>query len=398
MRIGLFTNNFRPLANGLATSVETFALAFRQAGHAVSVVAPRYPGLPPIEPGILRVPGLRAPTHHAYVLPLSRWPGVARAVMALHLDLFHAQHPYLIGPAAARWARRAGRPLVFTWHTHYERYAHYVPGPSRLMGLLALRRALRFANRADLVIAPTAAVAAGLKARGVRAPIEVIPTGVSLPSAFGAEARSARRRALGIEPQGPVFLSVGRLAREKNQAFLLHAFVRVRRDLPGARLFLVGDGDDRPRLLRLAGELGLGGAVRFVGVVPHEQVNEYCGAADLFLFPSTTETQGLVVLEALATGVPVVAVASEAAAELLADGAAGVMTPEDPQRFAASVVALWNAPERRRGMGAAGRAMAARFSPGASAARLLRWYQSLIEAHGRLPRSATVSSGAREGT
>jgi 1,2-diacylglycerol 3-alpha-glucosyltransferase len=174
--------------------------------------------------------------------------------------------------------------------------------------------------------------------------------------------------------------------------------VHVRRDLPGACLFLVGDGDDRPRLLRLAGELGLGGAVRFVGVVPHEKVNEYYGAADLFLFPSTTETQGLVVLEALATGVPVVAVASEAAAELLADGAAGVMTPEDPQRFAASVVALWNAPERRLGMGAAGRAMAARFNPGASAARLLRWYQSLIEAHGRLPRSATVSSSAREDT
>jgi 1,2-diacylglycerol 3-alpha-glucosyltransferase len=398
MRIGLFTNNYRPLVNGLATSVETFALALRQAGHAVSVVAPRYPGLPPIEPDILRVPGLRAPTHHAYVLPLPRWPGVARTVTALRLDVFHAQHPYLIGPAAARWARRAGRPLVFTWHTHYERYAHYVPGPSRLVGLLALRRALRFANRADLVIAPTAALAADLKTRGVRAPIEAVPTGVSLPSTFGAEARFARRRALGIEPQGPVFLSVGRLAREKNQAFLLQAFRYVRRDLPCACLLLVGDGDDRPRLLRLASGLGLGGAVRFVGAVPHEQVNIYCGAADLFLFPSTSETQGLVVLEALATGAPVVAVASQAAAELLADGAAGIMTPEDPQLFAASVVALWNAPERRRAMQAAGRAIAARFTPEVSAATLLRLYESLLEAHGRLPRPAAVSSCARERT
>lgn len=398
MRIGLFTNNYRPLANGLATSVETFALAFRQAGHAVTVVAPRYPGLPRVEPDILRVPGLRAPTHHAYVLPLPRWPGVARAVVALRLDVFHAQHPYLIGPAAARWARRAGRPLIFTWHTHYERYAHYVPGPSRLVGPLAVRRALRFANRVNLVIAPTAAVAADLKARGVRAPIEVVPTGVLLPPPSEPEGRAALRRTLGIGSTGPVCLSVGRLAREKNQAFLLQAFVHVRRVLPGACLLLVGDGDDRPRLLRLAGELGLGGAVRFVGVVPHEQVNDYCGAADLFLFPSTSETQGLVVLEALATGVPVMAVASEAAAELLADGAGGIMTPEDPQLFAASVVALWNTPERRRAMEAAGRTIAARFTPGASAATLLRLYQELIEAHGRLPRSATVSSCAREGT
>ena len=154
MRIGLFTNNYRPLVNGLATSVETFALAFRRAGHAVTVVAPRYPGVPGSEEGVLRVPGIRAPTHHAYVLPMAWWPGVASAVAALQLDVFHAQHPLLLGAAAARWARRAKRPLVFTYHTHYDRYAHYVPGPSRLVARLAIRQAAAFANRADLVVAP----------------------------------------------------------------------------------------------------------------------------------------------------------------------------------------------------------------------------------------------------
>src|SRR3972149_3306206 len=165
MRIGLFTNNYRPLVNGLATSVETFARAFRRAGHTVTVVAPRYPGARDHEEGVLRVPGVRVPTHHAYVLPVAWWPGVGSAVASLDLDIFHAQHPLLLGAAAARWARHRKRPLVFTYHTHYDRYAHYVPGPTRLVAHLAVRQAVHFANRADLVIAPAPAVEHTLRAQ-----------------------------------------------------------------------------------------------------------------------------------------------------------------------------------------------------------------------------------------
>ncbi|HSB82113.1 MAG TPA: glycosyltransferase, partial [Candidatus Methylomirabilis sp.] len=248
MHIGLFTNNYRPLANGLATSVETFARAFRRAGHRVTVVAPRYGALPGGEPDILRVPGFRAPTHHAYILPLSRWPGVASAVARLDLDIFHAQHPFLLGAAAGRWARHLGRPLVFTYHTRYECYAHYVPGPSRLVVRLAVGRALAFANRSDLVIAPTTAVARELRARGLHAPLEVIPTGVTVPPIMAEADRQASRRTLGLCRGDPLCLSVGRLAREKNQAFLLSAFARILTQLPTARLVLVGEGDDRLRL------------------------------------------------------------------------------------------------------------------------------------------------------
>ena len=308
MRIGLFTNNYRPLVNGLATSVETFAQAFRRAGHAVTVVAPRYPGVPDCEEGVLRVPGLRAPTHHAYVLPMAWWPGVARAVAALRLDVFHAQHPLLLGRAAAGWARRAKRPLLFTYHTHYDRYAHYVPGPSRLVARLAIRQAAAFAGRADLVIAPGPAVVRSLRAQGVETRIAIVPTGVPLVVNLAEPSRMACRRALGLDDGSPLCLAVGRLAKEKNQAFLLSTFTRILRDLPTARLVLVGEGDDRPRLERLAHTLSIRGRVRFVGVVPHEAVGDYYQAADLFLFPSTSETQGIVVLEALAAGLPVVAV------------------------------------------------------------------------------------------
>jgi glycosyltransferase involved in cell wall biosynthesis len=377
MRIGLFTNNYRPLVNGLATSVETFAQAFRRAGHDVTVVAPRYAGLPEREDGVLRVPGVRAPTHHAYVLPVVWWPGLAGAVAALQLDVFHAQHPLLLGGAAARWARRAKKPLVFTYHTHYDRYAHYVPGPSRLVAHLATRQATAFANRADLVIAPGPSVARALRAQGVRTRLAIVPTGVPLLPDSAGPRRAACRQTLGLHEGAPLCLGLGRLAKEKNQAFLLLAFARILRDLPRARLVLVGEGDGRPRLERLAHSLGLRDAVRFVGAVPHEAVGDYYLAADLFLFSSTSETQGVVVLEALAAGLPVVAVTSDAAEDLLADGRGGILTPEDAMAFATSVVELWERPERRRAMGEAGRRIAVAYSPDACAATLLGLYEQV---------------------
>ncbi len=381
MRIGLFTNNYRPLVNGLATSVETFAQAFRRAGHHVTVVAPRYPSPLNCEEGVLRVHGVRAPTHHAYVLPLAFEPRIASAVAALQLDVFHAQHPLLLGAAAARWARRARRPLVFTYHTHYHRYAHYVPGPSRLVAWLAIRQATAFANRADLVVAPGPAVVRTLRAQGVRSRIAIVPTGVALPVNSAELPRMACRQALGLNEGSPLCLAVGRLAREKNQAFLLSAFARILQNLPNARLVLVGEGDDRPRLERLVDALGMNGRVRFVGAVPHETVGAYYQAADLFLFPSTSETQGIVVLEALAAGLPVVAVTSDAAAELLGDGQGGILTPEVAGWFARSAVELWEETERRRAMAEAGRQIAARYAPDACAARLLDLYEEVIQSY-----------------
>lgn len=388
MKIGLFTNNYRPLVNGLATSVDTFARAFRQAGHTVTVVAPRYPGVPDDEEGVLRVPGVRVPTHHAYVLPLAWWPGVARRVAALQLDIFHAQHPLLLGRAAAHWARQSQKPLVFTYHTHYDRYAHYVPGPSRLVARFAIRQAAAFADRADLVVAPGPAVVRTLRAQGVRTRIAIVPTGVPLASLTTNRSlphQSACRQALGLDAGEPLCLCVGRLAKEKNQAFLLFAFAHVRRHLPSARLVLVGEGDDRPRLAQLAHGLGLGSCVRFVGAVPHEAVGDYYQAADLFLFPSTSETQGIVVLEALAAGLPAVAVTSDAARDLLGDSQGGILTPEDPQAFAGSVVDLWSQPQKRQVMAEAGRRIAARYSPDTCAATMLSLYQELVRSRWAAP-------------
>ncbi len=415
MRIGLFTNNYLPLQNGLATSVATFADAFRAAGHQVTIVAPRYANEqaaggsgqragnerpaerderrhrraanpadcgPPTaypQPKVIRVPGVRAPTHHAFLLPIAAWPGVRAAVEAQGLEIYHAQHPFLLGPAALRWARRARRPFVFTYHTRYDRYAHYLPGPAGLMARLARWRALRFAAQADVVVAPAPSLAHELRMLGLRRPIEVIPTGVPAP-ANPCPSRDETRSRLGLHG-APLCISAGRLAPEKNQDFLLRAFRHIVDAIPEARLVLVGEGDDRDRLLRIVGELGLGAAVGLTGGVAHERVCEYLAAADLFLFPSTSETQGLAALEALAMGLPVVAVNSPAALDLFGEEQPGRISPEVPQAFADAVRSVWEDPNRSALVESA-RRVARSYSAEVCAGRLLALYTDLLRVYG----------------
>jgi glycosyltransferase involved in cell wall biosynthesis len=262
------------------------------------------------------------------------------------------------------------------------------------VGSLALRQAVAFANRADLVVVPTPSLARRLRALDVRTPLAVVPTGVPSPPALAPDRRQHLRQLLGAPAGGPLCLTVGRLAREKNLPLLLAAFARIRRQLPAARLALVGEGDERSSLEAECRRLGLAQAVRFAGAVAHEAVHEVYQAADLFLFVSTSETQGLAALEALAAGLPVVAVSSDAAADLLADAAAGLLTENAPEPLARSVVELWNHPETREAMRQAGRRVAAGLSPEASAAALLGLYAELVRE--RQPATARPRSEPRE--
>lgn len=343
MRVGLFTNNYLPMLGGVSTAVETVRAVLARLGHEPVVVAPRMRGAPEREPGVIRVPAVPAPTHPDFALPLPLSPDLARRLAALDLDVVHAQHPFLLGQAGRRLARRRGCPFVFTYHTRYDEYAHYVPLPRPLVARQAVLWSTRFANRADLVIAPSAALAARLRAQGVTRPIEVLPTGVDL-ARFEPGDRTRARMILGLGP-GPLLLYVGRLDREKNVAFLLDAFERVTAVHPTARLTLVGRGTEEETLRRRTVARGIAGRVRFVGGVPPSSVAPYYQAADVFVFSSTTETQGLAVLEAMASGLPVVAVRAAGVEEAVLDGVSGLLVPEEREAFAGAVLELLQDPD-----------------------------------------------------
>lgn len=373
MRVGLFTNNYLPMLGGVSTAVETARATLARLGHEPVVVAPRMRGSPEAEPGVIRVRAVPAPTHPDFALPLPLPPGVVRHLVALDLDVVHAQHPFLLGQTGRRLARRLGRPFVFTYHTRYDEYAHYVPLPRPLVAHQAVRWSTRFANRADLVIAPSVALAARLRAQGVTRPIEVLPTGVNL-ARFGPDDRTRARASLDLGG-GPLLLYVGRLDREKNLPFLLDAFERIAARHATARLVLVGRGTEEAALRRRSAARGTAERVRFVGGVTPDALAPYYQAADVFVFSSTTETQGLAILEAMASGLPVVAVRAAGVEEAVLDGVSGLLVPEEREAFAGAVLELLHDPDLAGKLAAGAREGALPFAAAGLGERLVAIYR-----------------------
>jgi len=359
VRIGLFTNNYLPFCGGVTVSIETLRRGLEARGHEAWVLAPRFPGAADTTPRTLRYPSIPAATYPEFSLAIPYSPRLARRIRAIDFDVFHAHHPFLLGPAARRLARRQGRPLVFTYHTRYDKYAHYVPLRRSLVEAAARGLSTRFAARADAIIAPSAVLREELRARGVGTPIAVVPTGVDLVR-FSPGDRTAARRARGLDEDALLVLYVGRLDREKSVDRVLAAFERVAGTIARARLVLVGQGTQGEELRRMAAGLNAGGRVTFAGVCPHEDLPDYYRAADLFLFASETETQGLVLAEAAACGLPAVAVNAPGCAEVVHDGDTGVVTKGDPAALAEAAIGLLIDPARRTTMALRARQLAER--------------------------------------
>ncbi|HEX6199264.1 MAG TPA: glycosyltransferase, partial [Thermoanaerobaculia bacterium] len=307
MNVLVLTNTFTPHVGGVARSVERFVAEYRRQGHRVLVVAPELGLAPEVEEGVVRVPALVGFTGGDFAVPVPMPGRVAAAVERFGPHVVHSHHPFLLGDTALRLAAARGLPVVFTHHTLYECYTHYVPGDSPRMRRFAIELAVGYCNLCDAVIAPSESVEGLLRERGVTAPIRVIPTGVDL-AGFAAGDGTAFRAAHGIPADALVVGHVGRLAPEKNLGFLARAVARLLEARPGARFLVVGDGPARETVTEELVRRGLGERLHAVGVLGGAELVSAYRAMDVFAFASHSETQGMVLTEAMAAGVPVVAV------------------------------------------------------------------------------------------
>jgi 1,2-diacylglycerol 3-alpha-glucosyltransferase len=322
------TNTYLPHVGGVARSVDSFSQALRSHGHEVKIVAPEFPDMPEQETDIIRVPAIQRfnGSDFSVRLPL---PGLLTEPLDLFKpNLIHAHHPFLLGDTALREASSRGLPLVFTHHTLYEEYTHYLTvGSEKGKGSHALRRfaidlSTGFANLCDQVIAPSQSIADLLLHRGVTTPITVIPTGVDLKKfsrASGTRFRSAR----GIPLDAFVVGHTGRLAPEKNLMFLTQAVAEFLKTKPKAWFVVAGSG---PLELEMKAHLeaqGLSDRVCFAGILQGRDLKDGYASMDVFAFASQSETQGMVLVEAMAAGVPVVAVDANGVREVVVNGING---------------------------------------------------------------------------
>jgi glycosyltransferase involved in cell wall biosynthesis len=378
MRVLMVSDVYFPRINGVSTSIETFRRTLAGQGVEVRLVVPRY-GDEADEEGVVRVAGRPLPGD-----PEDRlvgWRAMDRAVLeaAVDCDLIHIQTPFIAHYAGLKAARSLGLPVVATYHTLFEEYLqHYARWlPAGWLRGQARAFSRRQCNALDAVVVPSTAMRDRLTAYGVTAPLHVLPTGIPMAQ-FAAGDGIAFRRQHGIAEQRPLALFVGRVAHEKNIGFLLEALVHARLTVPDVLLVIAGEGPAMADLKVQTAALGLSDAVRFIGYLDRQQALPDCyAAADVFVFASRTETQGLVLLEAMAAGLPVIALSEMGTTDILAPGRGAFSPPAETKTFGETLGHFLNHPATWRHLQQEAPDYAREWSDVAMAERLARLYATI---------------------
>ena len=399
MRLLYISDVYFPRVNGVSTSIRTFRRELQALGHEVAVVTPDYPRQPTAdEAGIVRIAARNIPMDpEDRLMRGAALRALPAALGGQPFDLVHIQTPFAAHYAGLRIARELGVPCVATYHTFFEEYLyHYVPfAPRALMRALAREFSRRQGNQVDALVVPSRAMHDALGAYGVNSPMTILPTGVRLEELSGGDG-AAFRRAHDIASDRPLLVHIGRVAFEKNIDFLLYTLLRVRVRHPDAMLLIAGEGPALPHLQALVRSLLLEDCVRFVGYLDRATTLLDCyRAGDAFVFASRTETQGLVLLEAMALGVPVVALSEMGTRDILDAGRGALVAEHDEKNFADAVCRLLDAPALRARLSREGRAYAAEWSAARQAERLAAFYAEVIAAPRRLSAAGTAGAGHR---
>lgn len=385
MRVLMVSDVYAPRVNGVSTSMETFRQKLAGEGVECRLVVPRY-GNEDNEveaEGITRVAGRPVPGDPED--RIVRWRAMHRAVAeaAADCDLIHVQTPFVAHYAGLAAGRRFGLPVLATYHTLFEEYLqHYAPYvPAGWLRAAARSFSRRQCNALDGVIVPSAAMRERLESYGVRSPLHVLPTGIPIgnfQSGDGLASRTVFRAAHGIPAERPVALYVGRVAHEKNIDFLIEAARVALASVPDLILLITGEGPASAELKQKVGALGLADSIRFLGYLDRQRELPACyRAADLFVFASRTETQGLVLLEAMAAGLPVMALPAMGARDILAPGLGCITPPDDSAAFGKMLAHFFCHREVWAHLGGEARRYAGSWSDTAMAERLASLYRSL---------------------
>jgi len=388
MHILMLSDVYYPRINGVSTSIQTFRHELAKEGIRVTIGAPAYPNAEATAAedeanGILRIPSRQVPLDpEDRLMTRAGLAAFRRRAASADFSLIHIQTPFAAHYAGLKLAHELHLPVIATYHTHFEEYLfHYVPlVPRNALRGLSRKLARGQCNALDSVVVPSQPMADTLSAYGVTAPMHVIPTGLP-ESQFIRGDGDAFRRSYGIGAERKIALFVGRAAFEKNIGFLLEMADIARQKRPDLLLVIAGEGPALDSLRRQATSRGLDDHVRFVGYLPRESGLRDCyAAADVFTFSSLTETQGLVLLEAMAVGLPVLAIPAMGAGEIIAPQRGAVAAETTPAGFAAQLVAMFDDPMHLASLSLEAKNFAREWDAATQSHRLALLYRQLVRA------------------
>jgi glycosyltransferase involved in cell wall biosynthesis len=381
MKILFISDVYFPRVNGVSTSIETFRRNLRAQGHTVHLIAPDYQKATADELDILRVPSKQIPFDPEDRLMSYKWVmQQLEKLRAEQYDVIHVQTPFVAHYLGLNLSKKLGIPCVETYHTFFEEYLyHYIPFvPKKIMQKIAQRFSRHQGNSLAGMVVPSHPMLHILRQYGVTSHAEVIPTGIE-PASFVPGDRDAFRHKYGIPLDQPVLLFVGRVAHEKNIGFLLKVVEQASKLIPKLLFVIAGEGPAKESLEQQVAQLDIQNHVKFIGYLDRNtELNSCYRSADIFIFSSRTETQGLVLLEAMAQGVPVVSTAELGTKDVLRDGLGVWIAKEELSDFTHAVVKLLGDSDALERLSETGREYAHGWSASKQAERMIAFYQSVL--------------------
>lgn len=379
MKIAMMTNNYKPFLAGVPISIERLSQGLRELGHEVTVFAPTYKQQM-VEKDVVRYRTFTEGPAGGIAIPNVWDAQIEKVFEKEQFDLIHVHHPMLIGKTAVSLSKKYGIPLVFTYHTRYEQYLHYLKPMQYLKKAVPLYLK-KFLVHCDHVFAPTQGMEDYLiqECGQLGDKVSVLPTGLQEDSYHPDENQKQSIRERYCHEGEHLFLCVSRLAEEKNIGFLLRSLAEYKRQVAAPfKMLFVGDGPNREEYEKEVKRLHLDAEVVFTGKVANEELKNYYGAADLFLFASKTETQGIVILEAMAAGLPVIAVKASGVEDLVYNGLNGFLVPEETELFARCMMDILTYKEKRMFLQAGAARYAENFKEEKIAALAVACYEQVL--------------------
>lgn len=375
MKIGLFTDGYLPQINGVATTVDEMKYSLKELNHHVYIIAPKYPKFKDRDSKIFRLKSFRLYKNPELRLSYMFPDKVFSKVLKIDFDVIHGFSGGSVPSLGLALAKLKKKPYVFTYNTRLNQYTHYVLG-GKLIRPKAVEKIVElYCNVCDVVIAPAEYVKDELIKFGVKKPIVVIPNGVDTDK-FKPGKSNYLRKKLGLKKSDKIVLCVSRLAKEKSLDFLIKAFKNL--NSKNSYLVIVGDGPERKNLENLISKLELKDRVLLIGFVDHNKLSKIYTSADIFAFASVTETQGMIVPEAMASGLPVVAIERTVFSEIIENGKDGLLVEKRMDEFVKALRKLLKDEEYRKTIGINARKKAEKHSLAESAKKFENLYRSLL--------------------
>ena len=375
MRIIFFTESYKPYISGVTTVLENLANYLTLKGHQVWIVAPWYPEEKKVLSKIIRLPSFPSKTYPGFRIAIPFFTRLFQKIKLIVPEIIHSHSPYTLGILAKIYSRRLKVPFVYTFHTIFTDYLHYFPILPPKLAEYFLKRYFGWFLKNTPVVVPTEFVK-NMIAEFAPSMIEIIPSGIDLKKVLEADSFDLRKK-IGLSPDTKILLYVGRLSQEKNISFLMASLNVLAKKRSDWHLLLVASGPEENNLKNFSRELGLRKQLTFWPQVPHSEIYSLYRSADIFVCSSKSEAQGMVLIEAMAAGLPVVAVAAKGVSDIINKNV-GFLVGEDIFEFSQAIEKLLESSDLRKTFGEGARHyVGERYSASITAEKMEKLYFKL---------------------